>query len=110
MSNTIRNNLIIIAVTTLIVEGLIFYIVIVRHHHPLWEALAPISLLTIWPIWGLQYIWQNGWDYGFLYIPILDVVFLSIMAFSIIRNHKVIGGVCLFVFYFLGMGLVAATY
>ena len=109
MSKTIRNNLLIVTVTLLIIEGVMLYPVF-HGHHPLWEALAPISLLTLAPIWGVQDGLQNGSYSGLLSILFLDIVFLSIMAFSIIRNHKVIGGVCLFVFYFLGMGLVAAGY
>jgi hypothetical protein len=109
MSKTIRNNLLIVMMTLLIPEGVMLYPVF-HGHHPLWEALAPISLLTLAPIWGVQDGLQNGSYGGLLCILFLDIVFLSIMAFSIIRNHKVIGGACLFVFYFFGMGFVAAGY
>jgi hypothetical protein len=62
MSKTIRNNLLIVLMTLLIPEGVMLYPVF-HGHHPLWEALAPISLLTLAPIWGVQDGLQNG-SYG----------------------------------------------
>jgi len=38
----------------------------------------------------------------------IDVAFLSIMIFSAVRDHKIVGAVCLFVFNFLCVAFIAA--
>jgi hypothetical protein len=64
------------------------------------RILSPIYLLTLAPTRALLYGWYSG-SIGFLVIVSIDVVFLSIIIFSVLRNHKIVGGVCLFVFNFL---------
>jgi hypothetical protein len=107
MSKTTRNNMLFAMVPLLIVEGLMSYPVFFNHQ-PLWYLLAPISILTLAPIWGLRDVMESGSYGGFLAIITLDIAFVSIMAFSITKNHKVIGGLCLFVFIFLSVGFIAA--
>jgi hypothetical protein len=109
MSRTIRNNLVIAMVQLLITTGLFGYPIFLGRQPP-WLLLTPISLLTFGPIWGLYDVLDTGSYGGFLAILCLDIVFLSIMAFSIIRNHKIVGGVSLFVFNFLSIGFIAAGY
>jgi len=95
-------------VPLLVAEAMMAFPVL-RGRQPLLDLLAPISLLTLGPMWGLQDALQSGWYGGFLAVLFLDIVFVSIMAFSITRNHKIIGGVCLFIFIFLSVGFVAVV-
>ena len=64
------------------------------------RILSPIYLLTLAPIRALRYGWYGGF-LGFLVIISIDVVFLLIIIFSFVRNHKIVGCICLFVFNFL---------
>jgi hypothetical protein len=108
MSKTIRNNLLLTMMPLLIFEGVFGYLVI--RGEPRWFLFIPVSLLTLLPAWGLQDLLRYGWNDRFLIILAIiafDIVFLGIMAFSITRNHKIIGGVCLFVFIFLSIVVVA---
>jgi hypothetical protein len=108
MSKTIRNNLLLAMMPLLIFEGVFGYLVI--RGEPRWFLFIPVSLLTLLPTWGLQDLLRYGWNDRFLIILAIvafDIVFLGIMAFSITRNHKIIGGVCLFVFIFLSIVVVA---
>jgi hypothetical protein len=109
MSRTIRNNLLIAMAQLLITMGLFGYPIFLGRQPP-WLLLAPISLLTFGPLWGLYDALDTGSYGGFLAILCLDIVFLSIMAFSIMRNHKFFGGISLFVFNFLSIGFIAAGY
>ena len=68
------------------------------------RILAPTSLLTLFPIWALR----EGAYAEFLVIVSIDVAFLSIMVFSVVRNHRIVGAVCLFVFNFLCVSIIAA--
>src|SRR3984957_901979 len=109
MSKNIRNNLLLGMMPLLIFEGVFGYLAIVGGE-PRWFLFIPVSLLTLLPTWGLQDLLQYGWNDRFLTILAImafDIVFLGIMAFSITRNHKIIGGVCLFVFIFLSIVVVA---
>ena len=92
-------------VQLVITEGAMIYPVFYGRH-PLGELLAPISLLVFAPMWALR---DGAWG-AFLAILSIDAAFLSIMTFSIIRNHKLVSAVCLFAFTFLGMGFIAAGY
>jgi hypothetical protein len=108
MSKTIRNNLLLTMMPLLIFEGVFGYLVI--RGEPRWFLFIPVSLLTLLPTWGLQDLLRYGWNDRFLIILAIvafDIVFLGIMAFSITRNHKIIGGVCLLVFIFLSIVVVA---
>jgi len=106
MSKITRNNLLLAMVPFFIIEAPISYLVFLGCITPS-RLLWPISLLTFGPIWGLQDVLQHGWYGGLLTILSLDIAFLSIIAFSISRNHKVIGGICLFVFISFSMALLA---
>jgi hypothetical protein len=64
------------------------------------RILSPIYLLTLAPIRALGYGWYGGFR-GFLVIVSIGVVFLSIIIFSALRNHKIVAGVSLFLFNFL---------
>jgi hypothetical protein len=107
MSRTIRNNLLIAMAQLLVTMGLFGYPIFLGRQPPR-LLLAPVSLITLGPIWGLYDALDTGWYGGFLAILCLDIVLLTIMAFSIMRNHKIVGGICLFVFNVLSIGLVAA--
>lgn len=105
MSKTIRNNLMICIVQLLLTESVILYPVFYGHH-PLVELLAPLSLLTHAPVWALR-----DEDYSaLLAILSLDLGFLIIMSVSIIKNHKLVSGIGLFLFNFLSIGFIAAGY
>ena len=87
MSKTIRNNLLLAMMPLLIFEGVFGYLVI--RGEPRWFLFIPVSLLTLLPTWGLQDLLQYGWNDRFLTILEIiafDIVFLGIMAFSIIRS------------------------
>jgi hypothetical protein len=93
-------------VQLLVTEALVIYpAVYAKDPVGIYERiLAPISLLTVAPVWSLQ-----DRAYGaFLMIGSLDAMFLSIMIFSVVRSHKIVGAVCLFVFNFLCVGFIAA--
>ena len=105
MSTTARKNLLICIVQLLLTESVMIYPVFYGRH-PLVELLAPISLLTLAPIWALR----EGAYGGFLAILFIDVLFLSVMTFSITKNHRLVSGLCLLLFNFLGAGFIAAGY
>jgi hypothetical protein len=50
-------------------------------------------------------------EYLVLYsvIAVVDLVFLSVMTWSISRNHKIVSCVCLLLFNLLGIGMTAAA-
>lgn len=102
MSKSIGNNLLLATVPLLLVEGRMIYPVFCNGF-PLWQLLAPVSLLTLSPTWGVWDFMETGWYGGLLTFIILDIAFLSVMAFSINRNHKIIEGLCLCVFIFFSM-------
>jgi hypothetical protein len=88
MSKTIRYDLLFVMVPLLIFEGVFGYLAIVGRE-PRWFLFMPVSLLTLFPTWGLQDLLQYGWNDRFLTILEIiafDIVFLGIMAFSIIRS------------------------
>jgi hypothetical protein len=90
----------------LVTEALVIYPA-VRANDPraIYERiLAPSSLLTVAPIWSLQ---DRAYP-AFLVIVFIDVAFLWIMIFSALRDHKIVGAVCLFVFNFLCVAFIAA--
>jgi hypothetical protein len=105
ISKTTRNNLLVAMAPFLVAEGLMCYPVFFNSR-PLLNLLAPISLLTIFPVLCLKAAWENpsyescGWLLGLIFF---DVAFIWIMGFSISRNHKYVGCVCLFVFVFLSI-------
>ena len=68
------------------------------------RILTPISFLTLAPIWAFE----DRALGAFLAILSLDTAFLSIMIFSIRRNHKLLSSISLFAFNFLCVGLIAA--
>jgi hypothetical protein len=110
MTRTTAKNLIICVVQLLVTEGLVIYPAFQTRHSLAQQLylriLAPISLLTVAPIWSLQdkeYAWL-------LLILSIDVAFLSILAFSVIRNHRFVSVVCLFVFNYIGVAFVAGGY
>jgi hypothetical protein len=107
MSRTTARNLLICITQLLVTESLLVVPDIIFRHTVTSESiLAPISLLALAPIWAVE---DRAFG-GFLAILLIDIAFLSIMTFSITRNHKVIGGVCLFLFNFMGIGFIAAGY
>jgi len=108
MSKTTRNNLMLAMVPLLISEGLMIYPVFFNNF-PLWQLLVPISLLTLVPIAALQDAWENGSYGSLLAIISFDVIFLWIMAYSITKNHKTIGGVCLCVFILLSVAAIGGS-
>ena len=67
------------------------------------RILAPISLLVA-PIWAVR----QGEYAIFLLLVLIDVAFLSIMIFSLVRNHRIVGVVRLFLFNFLCVSFIAA--
>jgi hypothetical protein len=109
MPRKTRNNLFLAIAPFLVAEAIMVYPALHNYnYHPFVFLLAPISLLVLAPVWAVQYGMQSGQYGGLLVILSLDVVFVFIMVFSILRNHKIIGGVCIFIFIFLCMGFVAA--
>jgi hypothetical protein len=106
MTRTTVTNLKICIAQLLVTEALvIFRAFYVNDPFPNYERIfASISLLTLAPIWALRY----GEYAAFLVIVSIDVVFVSIVAFSVVRNHKIVGAVCLLVFNFLGVGFIAS--
>jgi hypothetical protein len=68
------------------------------------RIFAPICLLTLVPMPALR----DGEYAIFLVSVSIDVVFLSIMIFSIVRNHKIVGAVSPFVFNFLCVAFIAS--
>ena len=38
----------------------------------------------------------------------IDLIFLSVMTWSIARNHKVVSAIALFLFNFIGIGMIAS--
>jgi hypothetical protein len=105
MSRITRNNLLICMLQLLITEGVMIYPVFYGRH-PLAELLAPISLLTYAPMWALR----DRAYLALLAILSIDILFLSTMTFSIIKNHKLVSGVCLLLFNVMGIGFIAAGY
>ena len=107
MTSATVKNLKIWSAQLLVTEALLSYPPGGQHVLPIYERiLAPISPLTLVPIFALRY---EEYDL-FLVIVLIDVAFLSIMIFSVVRNHKIVGAVCLFVFNFLGVLFVAAQF
>jgi hypothetical protein len=105
MTRTTVKNLKICIVQLLVTEALAVILVVLGDNLPLEiypRVIAPISLLTVVPIWALR----DGAYAAFLVIVLIDVVFLSIMIFSIAWNHKIVGGICLFAFNFLSVGFI----
>jgi len=103
LTRTTVTNLKICTAQLLFTEALVILPVALGKHSPVSNyerILSPIYLLTLAPIRALGYGWYSGF-LGFLVIVSIDVVFLSIIVFSVVRNHKIVGGVCLFVFNFL---------
>src|ERR1700693_192146 len=99
MTKTTVKNLKICLVQLLVTEALAITLGILENNLSLEifpRVIAPISLLTVVPIWALR----DGAYAAFLVIALIDVVFLSIMIFSIVRNHKIVATVCLLVFNF----------
>ena len=108
MSKTIRNNLLIAMVPLLIGEALFIYPVFFNGF-PLWQLLIPISLLTLFPVAAVHDALKYG-SYGeLLGLIAFDIMFLWIMAFSIVRSHRVIGAVCFSVFILLSIGLFGGS-
>src|ERR1700674_3503569 len=60
---------------------------------------API-LLEYGAIYPLEY---RGYFFGFFQVFLLNTVLLSILAFSIVKNHKLVGGFSLFLFNLAGI-------
>jgi hypothetical protein len=102
LTRTTVTNLKICIAQLLVTEAVVGYPA-VRQHDSL-ALLAPISFLTVAPIWALQ---DRAFG-AFLVILSIDIAFLSIMIFSISKNHKLVSGICLFVFNFPGVCLIAA--
>ena len=103
MTRATVTNLKIWIVQLLVTEALVIYPPGGQHLIPVYERIfAPISLLTLVPIWALQH---GQYDLFLVIVPI-DAVFLWTMIFSVLRNHKIVGAVCLFVFNFLGVVFV----
>lgn len=109
MSKTIRNNLLIV-MAQLVVTDAVFIYPALDDPHPWFIGLAPISLLAFGPMLGMQDVIQNGLYSGILGILFIDIVFLSLMMFSVMRNHKIVGCISLFCFNLLSVGFVAAGY
>ena len=111
LTRTTVTNLKICIVQLLVTEALVILPSVVLGKHSAVATyeriLSPIYLLTLAPIRALGYGWYGGF-LGFLVIVSIDVLFLSIIILSAVRNHKIVGGVCLFVFNFLCF-LVDAT-
>jgi hypothetical protein len=106
MSNSIASRLLICGAQLLLTELLLVAPGIYDRTLSAESILAPISLVTLAPIWALQ-----DREYAALVaILIIDIGFISIMVFSITRNHKIIAAACLFVFNFMGIGFIAAGY
>ena len=103
MTRTTVKNLKICVVQLLVTEALVILPAVLGKYSPVStyeRILSPIYLLTLAPIRALRYGWYGGF-LGFLVIVSIDVVFLSITIFSVVRNHKIVGVVSLFVFNFL---------
>ena len=102
MTKTTTRNLLISVTQLLVTEGLSVAPAVYDRKCISKSILAPILMLTLMPIWAVE-----DRAYGALaMILFLDIAFLSIMAFSIMKNHMVVGAVCLFAFNFFGIGLV----
>jgi hypothetical protein len=100
---TVRNLKISVA-QLLITEAVVIYPAV--HQHDRLALLAPISFLTVAPIWALQ---ERAFG-AFLVILSINIAFLSVMIFSITKNHTLVSGISLFLFNFLGVCLFAAGY
>jgi hypothetical protein len=110
ISKTTRNNLLIVMASLLIAEGLMCDTVFFNGR-PISNLLVPISLLTVFPINILRTAWETSsyeWYGYFLALIFFDIVFIWTMAFSIKKNHKTIGCLCLFVFVTLSIACYAA--
>jgi hypothetical protein len=91
----------------LVTEALVTYPPGGQHLIPIYERIfAPISLLTLVPIWALR----HAQCAALLAIVPIDALFIWTMIFSVVRNHKIVGAVCLFVFNFLGVVFVAGQF
>jgi hypothetical protein len=109
MPKTTRDNVLVAMAPFLVAEGLMCYPVFFNGR-PLLDLLAPISLLTVFPAWCLQYALENpsyescGLLLGLIFF---DIIVIWIMVFSISKNHKYIGCISLFVFVFLSIACYA---
>src|ERR1700682_5237446 len=102
MTGTTVTNLKLFIAQLLITEALVIYPAV--HQHDGLLILAPISYLTVAPIWAFE---ERAFG-AFLVILSIDIAFLLVMIFSITKNHKLVSGVCLFVFNLLCIGFMAA--
>jgi hypothetical protein len=64
--------------------------------------LAPIYL-AILPTFFSQHLQEPGYYRAFLVFLLVNIAFLSLIAFSIVKNHRRLGGVTLFLFNFLSI-------
>jgi hypothetical protein len=65
---------------------------------------APIALLLV-PIWSIQ---EGNYPLA-LKVALIDMLFIAIMVFGILKTNKVISGLCLLLFNIISIVLTLAS-
>lgn len=110
MSKHVRNTLLVAMSPFLIAEGLMFYTILLNGRSLL-NLLAPISLLTLFPIWSLQSILENpSYEDCIALTAIMgfDILFGLVMMFLISRSYRLPAFICSLIFMLLSIASYAS--